>query len=224
MTVRLLIENAYRLMSFQISSGPNWLDSARFDIIAKSDTDVTPDGLLMMLRALLEDRFALRTHREARPEPAYFLTVARDSAKMQQAEGTCIPRDPKNPPARPTSGQQPPNYCGSIRRSRQTLDGIGVQLADTNGITLGTLSGQLSSILGRAVIDKTGLTGIFNFHLQWAAEPSAALAGATNPTPPDTADPSIFTALQEQLGLKLQSGKAPVDILVIDNVEQPSAN
>jgi uncharacterized protein (TIGR03435 family) len=223
MTVRVLIQNAYQLMSFQISGGPSWIDSERFDIDAKSDGDTTPNGLLVMVRTLLDDRFGMKGHREMRYQSVFFLTVAKGGAKIQHAEGTCVPRDPNHPPRQPTRGEPVPNYCGGMHRSSQSLDGTGEGIADTSGFTLGTLSGQLSSILGRAVIDKTGLTGIFNFHLRWAGTQDTTSTGNAKAGALSDA-PSIFTALQEQLGLKLESAKGPVEVLVIDHVEKPTEN
>jgi uncharacterized protein (TIGR03435 family) len=100
---------------------------------------------------------------------------------------------------------------------------IAVVCGAANGFRLTTLSGQLSSILGRAVLDKTGLSGIFNFQLRWTpdAEPDA---GGTPPASTDTAAPSIFTALEEQLGLKLEAGRGPVEMLAIDHIERPDGN
>jgi uncharacterized protein (TIGR03435 family) len=161
-------------------------------------------------------------HPETREESVYLLTLAKGGAKIEHAEGTCIPRDPRNPPQL-KPGERPPDYCGNMRRTSQSLDAKGEPVTDSAGFTLGTLTGQLSSIPGRAVLDKTGLTGIFNFRLQWTSDAviSGAAAGAS---PIDASAPSIFTALQEQLGLKLESGKGPVPVLVIDGVEQPSDN
>lgn len=214
MTLRLLIQSAYRVTSFQIASGPGWLDSDRFDISAKPDADPGPAGVLVMLQSLLEQRFALAAHREVREERVYLLTLSKGSRKLEPAEGTCVPRDPARTPPNPEPGQSPPNYCGNIRRSRQSLEGDGIPVA--------SLSGQLASILERAVIDKTGLPGLFNFRLRWTPETDLAQPGAS-PTS-DPAAPSIFTALQEQLGLRLEFGRGPVEMLVIDRVEKPGAN
>jgi uncharacterized protein (TIGR03435 family) len=223
MTLRMLLRTAYNVTSFQISSGPGWLDSDRFDIIAKPETDTGPAGLLLMLRSLLEQRFALAAHREVREQRAYLLSRSRGGLKLEAAEGTCVPREPGHAPPATPPGQPPPNYCGSMHRGRELLEGIGVPLADPEGFTLSTLAGQLSSILGRAVIDKTGLTGIFNFQIRWTPEDDSAQSGSPAATS-DTAAPSLFTAIQEQLGLRLESGRGPVELLIIDRVEKPSAN
>jgi len=220
----VLIQNAYRAMPFEISGGPRWIDSERFDIVAKSEGDFSADGAFLRLRALLADRFALKMHREMREEPVYLLTAAKGGLKMEHAEGTCVPRDPQNPP-RVKPGERSPDYCGNMRRTSQSLDARGEPVTDSADFTLGTLTGQLSSILGRAVLDRSGLTGIFNFRLQWASEQGPAISGGAAVTSSgDASAPSIFTALQEQLGLRLESGKGPVAVMVIDHAEQPGAN
>lgn len=226
MPLRYIIWNAYRLSNYQISGGSAWIDSERYDIFAKSDGDSSPDELLLMLRTLLEDRFGLKVHRGTQQGPVYVMTVAKGGLRMQHAEGTCVPRDPNHPPPQTPPGQKPPNYCGNMRRSSQTLNGRGAPMGVVAGVTpLGTLSGQLSSILDRKVIDKTGLTGIFDFNLEWTLTPVAAPPdGSATSASNDAVGPSIFTALQEQLGLRLESAKGPVDMLVIHHVERPSEN
>ena len=226
MPVRYIIWNAYKVSDYQISGGPTWINSERYDIFAKSDRDSSPDELLLMLRTLLEDRFGLKVHLQTQQGPVYVMTVAKSGLRMLHAEGTCVPRDPNHPPLQNPPGQKPPNYCGSMRRSSQTLNGRGVPMGMVAGVTaLGTLSGQLSSILDRTVIDKTGLAGIFDFNLEWTPNPVAAPPdGPATYTSNDAVGPSIFTALQEQLGLRLESAKGPVEMLVIDHVERPSEN
>ncbi|HEX4138093.1 MAG TPA: TIGR03435 family protein [Bryobacteraceae bacterium] len=213
MTLRMLVQQSYRVMPFQISGGPKWMDSSRFDIVARADGDTGADALFLRLKTLLEERFALKAHREIREQSVYLLTTAKSGAKVERAEGTCVARDPNHPELAPRPGERAPNYCGNMRRGRQSLEGQGEKLSDQNGFTLGTLTGQLSSILDRPVLDRTGLTGIFNFHLQWMPEQGD-----------DAGSPSIFTALQEQLGLKLEAGKGPVELLVIDQAEEPADN
>jgi len=219
MPVRFIIWNAYKLSDYQIAGGPAWIDSERYDIFAKADHDASPDELFLMLQTLLEDRFSLKVHHETRQEPVYALTVAKGGLKMEHAEGTCVPRDPNHPSLPAPPGEKPPNYCGNAHRSGHTLGGRGMSLAPVLGVTpLATLTGQLSSILDRTVIDQTGLAGIFNFNLEWTPTTVAA------PASTDTPGPSIFTALQEQLGLKLESTKGPVEMLIIDQVKRPSEN
>jgi uncharacterized protein (TIGR03435 family) len=221
MSVRSLIQSGYGVMDSQISGGPGWINSECYDIVARSGGGTGAQDLLLMLRTLLEDRFELKTHREKQEMPAYLLTIADSGMKMQRAEGRCVVRDPANPP-RQGDGVR---YCGNMRRGTNTLDGEGVQIAAADRVTLGSLTGQLSSILGRPVVDRTGLTGLFMFHLQWLpAEGASSPSDSAEAISPDLSSASIFTALGEQLGLKLSSGKAPVEVLVVDKIERPSEN
>ena len=219
MPVRGMIREAYRMSGYQVSGGPGWIDSERYDIVAKAGGDATPEEFMLMLKALLEDRFGLKAHRETREGSVYVLSVTKGGIRMQHAEGTCVPRDPKSSPAPTPPGEKPVNYCGNMRRGNQTIDGRGEPVGFVTGATpLGTLAGQLSSILDRTVLDKTGLDGIFNFHLEWAPDSATAASSDVGQ------GPSIFTAIQEQLGLRLESGKGPVEFLIVDQVQQPSEN
>jgi len=179
-----------------------------------------------MLRALLEDRFKLKIRRETKETPVYALTAAKNGFKLQPLkEGSCIPIDFNHLPQPPEPGQPRPNYCGSmsIRSSPQgaTMDARGWGLHD--------FSARLSTMVDRKVIDKTGIAGLFDFHLEYTRDETSGFpgrggdaGGAAAPAAPE--GPSIFIALQEQLGLKLTPDKAPVESLVIDHVEKPSEN
>jgi uncharacterized protein (TIGR03435 family) len=220
-----LILSAYGLQSYQISGDPPWIGTDHYDIEAKSEGNASVQQMEgPMLRALLEDRFKLMLHRETRQLPVYELTVAKSGVKLERSkEGSCIPYsvDAPPPPA-PAPGAPRLNYCGYPRSGveglNRTLDGAGVSMA----VLASRLSLNYSTQLGRTVIDRTALTGTFDVHLKWTAEASAGAAGPG--TADDPAGPSLFTALQEQLGLKLESAKGPVEVLVIDHVEKPSAN
>jgi uncharacterized protein (TIGR03435 family) len=218
-TLKELMGFAYRLQQFQISGGPRWIDSDRFDIEGKSeDPKADFDQLRLMLRSLFEDRFKLKVHRETKESPAYSLVVGKDGPKIK------LSRDQSSEnvdgPAPPGAG---PNH-GAIR--------IGVGNLVGNAVTLSWFATMLSPRLDRLIIDHTSLAGRFDIRLQWT--PSAAenlflvpteiidMNGAT--VRPDASGPSIFSAIQEQLGLKLESAKAPVEVLVIDHVEKPSEN
>lgn len=220
--VRFLIRVAYNVKEFQIAGAPDWTASERFDVSAKAENNVNPEQMRPMLQAMLADRFGLKLHRETKELPVYLLTAAKGGIKMRESkEGSCITRGPDTP--RPSAGEKLPNFCGNIRMSRNGIDGADLDME--------RLATTLSDVAGRTVIDKTGLTGKFDVHLEWAADD--AMPGLVAPgLPPDTgappagtdSGPSIFTALQEQLGLKLESSKAPVEVLVIDHVERPSEN
>jgi uncharacterized protein (TIGR03435 family) len=193
-------------------------------VTAKAEGDVPfPRMAGPMLRALLEDRFKLKVHREAKEVPVYFLTVAKNGPKLQPTqEEACVPLDPNHPPAPlATPGQRAPNVCGRmyIRNSGQTttLQSQGITMEQLTAITL-------PRIAGCPVIDKTGLTGRYDIQIEFAPESGAA----ADPSAPQSAvgpdAPSIFVALQAKLGLKLEPGKGPKETLVIDRVERPSEN
>ena len=147
------------------------------------------------LQSLLAERFKLSLHRETREQPLYALVVGKSGTKFQRANG---------------------NF-GGLRIGRTQLTG--------SGATLEMLTTALANQLGRPVLDRTGLEGTFDFKLEWAAQAGASpLPGGDALPPADANGPSIFTALQEQLGLKLESTKGSVEVLVIDHVERPSEN
>jgi uncharacterized protein (TIGR03435 family) len=199
-----LLATAYEIRDFQISGGPGWIDSERYDIEAKADGKTGPKQMAEpMLQALLEDRFKLRVHRETKELPIYVLTVAKSGLKIQPAEeGSCVIPEPGKPAA---PGQRQSAFCG--------FHVIGRGRYDATHTSVPALATDLSSVLSRTVVDKTALTEAFDIHLRFAPEDAA-----------DSTSPSIFTAVQEQLGLRLESGKGPVEVLVIDQVERPSEN
>jgi uncharacterized protein (TIGR03435 family) len=224
--LRRLILNAYDLQDYQLSGDPPWASSEHYDIQAKADGNPSVREMEgPMLRVLLEDRFKLTIHRETRQLPVYELTIGKAGAKLQLSkEGSCTPYSENSPPPTSTPGQPRPNFCGF-----HTTPGDGLnRTLDGEGITMAALATTLSrtyvSLLGRNVIDATGLTGPYDVHLKWAMDSLSAPAGPNVTPPSDATGPSIFTALQEQLGLKLESTKGPVEVLVLDHVERPSEN
>jgi uncharacterized protein (TIGR03435 family) len=220
-SLKQLILFAYGVSNNQVSGVQGWMDSNHFDIQATTESAPTVKELEgPMLQALLEERFQLKVHREMVERPVYELTVEKGGVKMQLSkEGSCTLYDVDSPPPLPAPNTPRIVYCDFPRISG---DGLNWKL-DGAGVTIGKLAATLSrSGLDRPVIDKTRLAGGFDLHLKWTADTpeNATRSGAI-------ADPtglSIFTALREQLGLKLESAKGPVEILVIDHVEQPSEN
>ena len=219
-TLRIMIRNAYRIQEFQMSGGPDWLDTAHFDVTAKAAGNPTQDELGAMLRALLAERFKLVVHRESRDMPVYSLaTTPSTSTRLHKSDLDCF-GGPGTPP--PAPGQMS-ERCG-FRIGPGRLTGTGVSIA--------ALAGSLSTRLNRVVIDHTGLSGGFDFDLQWTPEQLPGRAPGTpadqpimvNGTAIDPNGPSVFTALQEQLGLKLEPARGPVETLVIDRVEKPTEN
>jgi uncharacterized protein (TIGR03435 family) len=200
-----LIQYAYALPEIRIEGGPDWIRTRKFDLEAKSDpalddqfgklpSDEARARKLRMLQALLADRFALKVHEETRTQPIYALLVAKGGPKFGPSQ--------KNGTTASTSSNN-----GNVTMTVQGTDH-----------TLRVLAEQLSRRLGRIVVDKTGLDGRFDLTLKWVSDDLSA-AGPDAPS-----GPSLFTALQEQLGLKLESEKGPVTILVIDHIEPPSDN
>ena len=212
-TLKGLIAAAYRVQEFQIVGGPRWIGSDRFDVEGKAENPrADPDQLRLMLQSLLEDRFQLKLHRENKQAPIYALVVAKDGPKIKLAPDQTSP--PVNGPAEQGAG---PNH-GAMRIGGGSLVG--------NAVTLSLFIRLLSQRLDRTVVDKTNLDGRFDIRLYWTPDVGeVALDPGGNPLPPaDATGPSIFTAIQEQLGLRLESTTGPVDLIIIDHVEKPSAN
>jgi uncharacterized protein (TIGR03435 family) len=215
--LQILIMQAYSMKGFQLSGAPNWLMSERYDIEAKADGNPSMNEMLPMIQALLEDRMQLKYHRETKEMPIYAL-MAGKPGKLVESPGECGPRAPAPPPAR---GQLPPVPCGQLSLYNGHLRG--------EKVTIAQLIDPLARLLDRAVSDQTGLAGKYNIHLEFAQERRQPLAPANSsdgPQPPqdDPTGPSLLEALKEQLGLKLESSKGPVEIMVIDHVERPSEN
>jgi uncharacterized protein (TIGR03435 family) len=223
-----LIKMAYAVMDFQISGAPEWVSSEGFDIVAKAEGDLSAGGMLVALRALLGDRFQLKVHREVREGPVYDLVIAKSGVKLKHwEEGSCFLPDPRHFP-QPVPGQKRPPMC-DIRTGMNgpnrilTATGAKISIPDLAGVAIPPFTFYLSQILNRTVIDKTGLTGMFDFGLEFT--PDEVTPGISAPADAgDPPGPSIFAALQEQLGLKLEAGKGPVELLVIDRVAKPSEN
>jgi len=209
-TLKTLTAFAWRLQPFQVSGGPAWVRSEYFSIQAKAIADPGEDRLLLMVQALLAERFSLKLHFETKEAPVYFLVGGQPGKRLPiglqvTTEGSCARVQNTVPPG--------PGACGSV--------GFGVNHLEAHEISMARLAEVLSRVLDRKVIDKTGRPEKFNASLRWAPDEHQALpSNDAIALPPDT--PSIFTALREQLGLKLDPGKAPVELLVIDRAERPS--
>jgi len=198
-----LIEAAYDIRRDQILDLPHWAQVDHYDVVAKV-VDMTSQQLRglsreqrqVMLQHLLEQRFHLRSHIETRTLPLMKLTVAKEGIKF-------------------TEWQKPPDsqeqQKGSMNINNEEMMATGVQMA--------SLVRFLSSMTHMPVIDETGLKGNYNLHLKWQREEEGQVSGLH-----DQALPTIYAALPEQLGLKLESGKGPVKVLVVDNIDQPSEN
>ena len=213
-TLKNMIWWAYRVHDFQITGGPGWMNSDRWDLQAKTTQGAAYEKMQLMVQALLQDRFKLALHREIKELPVYNLTVSKSGLKIQPIkEGSCLAPDPNNPGIAP--GKTFMNYCGSRASGRCMMEG--------SSATMTELAEALSNTVGRTVVNQTGVDGQFRYHVDYAPELTAP-AQPGGPLPACGDAPSIFTALQEQLGLKLDSAKGPVEVLVIDHAEKPSAN
>ena len=210
-----IISIAYGVESFQLSGGPSWLPSERFDVEVKMDS-ATADALgklnpeqrahaqQQMLQALVAERFQLKVHRETKEGTIYTLVIAKGGSKLREAK-----------PGVPGMGDMGSKFSGDL--TAQT-------------VPIAQLAKILTQMLGHPVLDKTELKGVYDFELRFTPDdrlqppPGAPPDSRLPPPPADSNAPSLFDALQEQLGLKLESGKGPVDVIVIDHVERPSGN
>jgi uncharacterized protein (TIGR03435 family) len=218
MTLKFFVEMIYHVQDFQVSGGPPWMTSLRYDIEAKTDAPAKDSEVSAMLQQLLADRFQLVFHRETRELPAYTLILARKDGRLgpgmvESKEGSCTPPDPTK--LSEASGK--PN-CGEGWGTARMLRSSSVQTA--------YLATTLSRLLLAKVVDQTGLTGRYDLTLDWTPDERVAFR-----LPPDAAKaaaesglPDLFGALQQQLGLKLEPHKESVEVLVIDHAEKPSEN
>lgn len=215
-----LIRTTFNLQDDQVVGGPDWLRSARFDITAKAADGTSPTTIGPMLEALLADRFQLKSHRETRELPVYAVITARRDGRLgpRLVANSCA-WDFTKPPAPPKPGEK---ICGNISE--------GVGRMSLNAIRIRVFLQYLAPKVDRVLVDRTNLIGNFDVELRWTPDnlpPRPAGAPADQPIRVNGQDidpngPSLFTAMQEQLGLKLDGTRAPVEVLVIDRLERPS--
>ncbi|HEY4084473.1 MAG TPA: TIGR03435 family protein [Bryobacteraceae bacterium] len=216
MPIRALVTMAYGIRDFQLSGAPAWLSTERYDIAAKPEAvesaPAVPDSHDMSdhqrkirdeqwkerVRNLLADRFGLAIHKEIKEEQIYHMVIAKGGLKLTEVT---------------TPG---PRQGMSMNTGR----------AQGFAAPMKMLADNLASTVGRPVIDMTGLTGKYDWKLEWTPDPGVAIPGpnTSQQQPLDAPGPTIFTAVQEQLGLKLETTRGPVDTWVIDKIEHPSQN
>ena len=248
MTPRFLIEIAYDVKDSQIEGGPSWINSERYDIEAKPEDSVAAtldqlppeqrkQKLGEMMQSLLRDRFKLVLGHETKELPVYMLVAAKNGPKLKPSDFK-----PPEPPLASEAGHfsppPPPPPGGPRMQGGLMMRGPGH--LESTGAEMPMLVNALSMITHKLVIDKTGLSGRYDFTLNWTPDESqlrpggpegpggpggpGGLGGLGAPPPADSNGPDLFTAIREQLGLKLEAQKAPVDVLVIQHVEKPSEN
>jgi uncharacterized protein (TIGR03435 family) len=225
-SLKSLIVQAYGILGFQVSGGPSWVDADRFDVEARAEpgaitaatgppTPNQPDTILLMIQSLLEDRFQLTLRKETREAPVLALVVEKGGVKLQPS--------PQRPPG--PDGITPASIRMSPLSGQPGLEIVG------SGMNIDGLAHMLAAQVGRTVIDKTGLKGTFDFSLKVIRQASvpAPVIGGGQQVPP-ASDPvsqvssDMASALQEQLGLRLDSIRAPVEFYIIDSVLRPSEN
>ena len=236
--LRSLIEMAYQVRDFQVIGAPEWASSEKYDVTARPNAT---DGqgsepierslpqMHRLLQTLLADHFKLKLHRETKELPVYALTIAKGGVQMHRSADTTCPTFfwSRNDPAddAPRADHCSANWTGPNRQLNHTLDAVGMSIAPVPGAAAvpsmeppGNLIGFLSQWgrLDHLLVDKTGLKGLFDFHLEWSLH-SAPNASALD----EFTNPSIFTALEQELGLKLELTQGPVPVVVIDHVERP---
>jgi bla regulator protein BlaR1 len=199
--LRMCIRAAFHLQDYQLSGGPGWLTSERFDIIATTDAPTADEQLLLLLQNVLADRFKLAMHRETKEMEESALLVGKDGPKLKRVE---------------------PAGHDWVRTGVGRITGQEVSMLE--------LANTLAQKLGHPVADQTGLSGVFDITLEWIPDSATPVNPAENKEAPslestsDPSGPSIFTAVQEQLGLRLEPRKGAVDVYVIDHVEEPTPN
>jgi uncharacterized protein (TIGR03435 family) len=207
-SLRMLIRFAYNLQDNQLVGGPAWLDTDRYDILAKAEGEATREQMQQMLQTLLAERFQLKVHRETRELPVYALVAAKGGSKLKPTD------------ANPSAAN------GGIRIAR------GAAITQVEGImSMEQFAQLLSSQLGRTIVDKTGLSGNYELKLQWSPDSSegprgsggapVVASGEGGAPPTDPSLTSVYTAIQEQLGIRLDAQKGPVPVLVIDSAQKP---
>lgn len=228
-----LLRMAYDVREVQVIGAPDWLSSDTWDITAtgvQKPAHASPEQVYRTisttLQALFTEKFQLKFHREQRELPVYLLTVAKGGARLARSQvANCAEFNWRR---RNAPGTDRPTSCGAAEsgpnmRLDHTLDAVGMSIV----APLGSLDGLvtfLSRQLDRIIIDKTGLKGRYDFHLEWDRKATAEALVNEHAVASDDTGPSLFRALLDQLGLSLDPGKAPVEVIVIDHVEKPAEN
>lgn len=206
--VMTLIRLAYGVQGYQLAGAPAWFSTKRYDIAAKAEG--TPPSRQVFIQTLLKDKFRLAVHNETRELPAFALKLARNDGKpgpqLRKSDFDC---------AAYNGAPHPPPEPGRVAPCSARIN---MGALSARSIPVSQLANSLGFFVGRFVVDKTGLTDVYDVDLTWTPDPAVAPDAANN----DSAGPSIFTALREQLGLKAVAQKAAVEVLVVDHAEEPA--
>ena len=231
-TVRMLILTAYQLSDYQVIGGPAWVNSDRFDISARAKGEITPAVGRQMLINLLADRFRLRARTETRRADVYALVLANADGrrgpqlKRTSAECEAALKNGTAPATAPLNVEliRKQTVCGMAMVSSSAS---GARVTSMGGMPIARLLSQISTELGGPVVDRTGLTGLFDMILEHAStrpQPRTSPTGNSPDLSKEAVPPALRDALREQLGLRLETQEGPLEVLVIDSIERPSAN
>jgi uncharacterized protein (TIGR03435 family) len=211
----LLVRTAYQVRVEDISGGPDWRETDRYDIEAKAEGSVaTEETLFFMLRSLLADRFKLSVHREKKEIPVYHLVIAKKEPKLQPAKDADSAQNQPGPRGGFGGAGAPCWTCGSLRVQVDAAGGRRI----IGRASMPELANFFARLAGRPVLDRTGIAGVFDIKLEWVPLPDE-FSRSTG-----SADPEMMSAIQEQLGLRLENQKGAGEILVIDRAEKPAEN
>ena len=234
-SLKQLIAHAYDVKDYQIDGGPQWLASDYFEVNASAGGEATPADARSMLRALLAERFALKVHDATREAQVHVLTLARTDGRLGPRLTSTTPACLKEIEARKNGGTEPPFARPDLRAGFPTKPTCGstMWMGRSNGATAWLFSGveltslvtNISEALSAPVSDQTGLTGFFDYALEYLAEERAGRPTGLDPSNnADTPPPTLVPALQQQLGLRLEKKLAPMPVVVIDAAERPTPN
>lgn len=200
-SLRAMVRYAYDVEDIQVSGGPAWFNSDRWDIIATAGQEITEAERRKMLQAVLNERFKMTIRHESKELPVYALVVARGGSKLT------------------------PGAAANPERVELGVSGAGMHQMRGQSVPLSTIAKVLTGQAGRIVLDRTGIVGSFDYRLEWVPDPAnMPMINGAKPDGSKLDGASIFTAVQEQLGLKLESTKGPVEILVIERAEKATEN
>jgi uncharacterized protein (TIGR03435 family) len=200
-SLRAMVRYAYDVQENQISGGPAWFDSDRWDIAAIAGREITEDERRLMLQTFLGDRFKMTIRHEMKEMPVYALVVAKGGSKLT------------------------PGTAGNPERVELSVSGAGLNQMRGQSVSVSTMAKLLTRPTGRIVINRTGIAGSFDYQLEWVPDPAnMPMINGAKPDGSNLNAASIFTAVQEQLGLRLEATKGPVEILVIERAEKAREN